>query len=200
MEVVKISESGYYPALLGLSLSYSIAKNDKSVESYFANFTVDKYKEVAKKLSSKGNGHNKFMQMMSTHWLIRMPRLWWSQFDTYRHAIQAVDDSVAQSESTMHTLLKSELKQIDFEGGIEPNYLNYINEIIKEGNIEKAKLAIPESFLQTRVVMMNYEVLRNVIKQRKNHKLSTYWGYFIRVILKNVDLPELLEEQDGTKG
>lgn len=198
MEVYKISESGYFPALVGLSLSFNIAINDKPLESYFADFTMEQYKEVAKKLANKGFGHNKFLQMMTTHWAIRMPRFWWSQFDTYRHAIQGVDDSVSQSESTMHTLLKSELRECDFENGIEKDYLTYLNNLIKEGNIEKAKERLPENFLQTRVVMLNYEVLRNIIKQRKNHKLTTYWGYFIAVILKEVDLPELLEDKNGT--
>ena len=37
---------------------------------------------------------------------------------------------------------------------------------------------LPESFLQTRTVTMNYAVLRNIIKQRRNHKL-TEWHTFI---------------------
>jgi hypothetical protein len=193
MDMKKIDEYGGYSALLGLSLSFNKAKNNETIENYFKNFDVKKYLHVAKKLYNLGNGHNKFLQMMLTYWLIRMPRFWWSQFDTYRHAVQSVDSSVSQSESTMHTLLKSELKQYDFEGGIEPNYLIYLNGLIKEGNIEKAKEALPENFLQTRLVMLNYEVLRNIIKQRKNHTLSTYWGYFISFVFKNIDFPELLE-------
>ena len=36
---------------------------------------------------------------------------------------------------------------------------------------------LPEGWLQTRTVTMNYEVLRNIYSQRKNHKLSE-WHQF----------------------
>ena len=37
---------------------------------------------------------------------------------------------------------------------------------------------LPESWLQTRTITMNYENILNVIHQRKNHKLSE-WHYLI---------------------
>ena len=40
---------------------------------------------------------------------------------------------------------------------------------------------LPEGLLQTRTVTMNYAVLRNIIKQRKNHKL-TEWHTFINAM------------------
>lgn len=40
---------------------------------------------------------------------------------------------------------------------------------------------LPEGLLQTRTVTMNYAVLRNIIRQRKNHKL-TEWHTFIEAM------------------
>ena len=37
---------------------------------------------------------------------------------------------------------------------------------------------LPESWLQTRTVTLNYEVIRNMVHQRKGHKL-TEWHQFI---------------------
>ena len=37
---------------------------------------------------------------------------------------------------------------------------------------------LPESWLQTRTVTMSYEVIRNIVHQRKGHKLSE-WKSFI---------------------
>ena len=37
---------------------------------------------------------------------------------------------------------------------------------------------LPESWLQTRTITMNYEVIRNIVHQRENHKL-TEWHKFI---------------------
>ena len=36
---------------------------------------------------------------------------------------------------------------------------------------------LPESWLQTRTTTLNYEIIRNIYTQRKNHRL-TEWHYF----------------------
>jgi hypothetical protein len=192
MEIRKISESSIFPSLLGLFLSYHIPENRLSLEELEKELPTDKYAEVAKKLANKGDGHNKFLQMMTTYWLVRMPRFWWSQFDTYRHAIQGIDTSVVSSESTMHTLLKRQLTQDDFHRPIDDSYLVFLNLLIKFGKIDECKNALPEGFLQTRVVCMNYEVIRNIIKQRKNHKLSNEWGFFIKSVVDGIDYEEII--------
>jgi hypothetical protein len=192
MEIKKSSETSIFPALLGLFLSFHTPENRLSLNELEQELKIDRYAEVAKKLANKGDGHNKFLQMMSTYWLVRMPRFWWSQFDTYRHAIQGVDTSVVSSESTMHTLLKRQLTQDDFHSQIDESYLVFLNLLIKNGKIDECKNALPEGFLQTRVVCMNYEVIRNIIKQRKNHKLSNEWGFFIKSVIDGIDYPEII--------
>lgn len=54
----------------------------------------------------------------------------------------------------------------------------YHNEKLTQEEKEKyfiaAKASIPEAFLQTRTVNLNYQVLRNMYNQRKNHRLPQW--------------------------
>ena len=172
MKVNIINESGYKEALIGLSLSYN------------TKFDQEKQHNIAKKLADKNGGHNKFLESIVVWIDINAPRYWWQQFDTYRVGM------TKQSESTMHTLLKRQLTYDDFET-ILPDILNIINFWIEEKNFKVAKQNLPESFLQRRIVCTNYKVLRNIILQRKTHKLKE-WQLFINSILKQIKYPELL--------
>ena len=55
---------------------------------------------------------------------------------------------------------------------------------------------LPSSYNQTRNVMMNYEVLANIYKSRKNHKLDE-WRKFCRWI-KTLPNQELITGEDVT--
>lgn len=55
---------------------------------------------------------------------------------------------------------------------------------------------LPSSYNQTRNVMMNYEVLANIYKSRKNHKLDE-WRKFCRWI-KTLPYQELITGEDVT--
>jgi hypothetical protein len=48
--------------------------------------------------------------------------------------------------------------------------------------------------MQKRMLSLNYEVLRNIILQRKNHRLP-HWNIFITNVLDQVKHPELLKEK-----
>ena len=54
---------------------------------------------------------------------------------------------------------------------------------------------LPSSYNQTRNVMMNYEVLANIYKSRKNHKLDE-WREFCRWIEKEVPYSELITGEE----
>ena len=99
----------------------------------------------------------------------------------------------------MHTLMRDGVKEEDiyfFFGEDEManeamhNYINVINELIalyktlesgdiKEQYFEKIKAMLPEGFIQTRMVSLNYEVLRNMYRQRKGHRLSGWKEDFV---------------------
>ena len=171
MEITTIYERGYTAAMRGLSLSHNKDENNMHM--------------VAQRLASKDGGHNKFLETIVVWLNIRAPRYFWQEFDTYRVGV------TKQSESTMHTLLKRALTLDDFEKGINPSILTYLNKLLKAKQFHKLKVNLPEGFLQRRIVCTNYKTLRNIICQRKNHKLKE-WKYFCEYIISNVAFPDLL--------
>jgi hypothetical protein len=173
---VVLNECGFAEALYGLGLSYGITSSVPFEQFSGGNEEFSKMVEVAKKLAHRDTGENKFLESMQVWILIRAPRYWWSQFDTYRAGV------TKQSESTMHTLMSSPLTTDEFEhGDISPAYLAEINSIIATKNkkkIEEAKRKLPEGFMQQRVVCTNYKVIRHMYNQRKNHRLGVWKDIF----------------------
>lgn len=172
MDVFIAEEAGYQQALYGLSLSYH-AKQDR-------------WEELAAKLAHKQGGHNKFLESIMVWILVRAPRYWWSQADTYRM-------STKQSESTMHTILRRDLMPEDFEGGISPSMLVNLNSSIYMKDLETLKRNLPESFIQKRMWVMSYKTLQNIYNQRNKHKLVE-WRFFCEEVLKQLNHPELIKE------
>lgn len=170
MKVNVLSEHGYFPAMLGLSLSY--------------NQDVGKMPEVADKLKNKYGGHNKFLESIFMWVDVDAPRNWHQQADTYRL-------STKQSESTEHTLLRNKITQDLFDGEIDPIFIEKLEGWRLEKNLRKLKDHLPESFLQRRIWCFNYMVARNIINQRKTHKMPQ-WKFFIDEIIKQAEHPELL--------
>ncbi len=173
MQVIKLDEAGYSSALVGLGKSYKQP--------------FGKMHDVADRNKDKDGGHNKFLEHIVTWWDITMPRSWWAQFDTYRVAVSK------QSGSTMHTLKRDGLCPDDFDCEIQSDAVLVINEMIQDGaDIEHIKNELPEGFLQDREVVLSYATLRNIIIQRRDHKLAGAWGYFCQAIIDQVDYPDLL--------
>ena len=105
--------------------------------------------------------------------------------------------TTANSTSTMHKLATTPITLDCFEIGDLNEYLELDGEPLNYGfenhitYCEKLRLKylktkdrrywkelirwLPESWLQTRTVTMNYENIFNIIRQRKNHKLKTEW-------------------------
>jgi hypothetical protein len=166
MYIKVLNHAGYSEAMLGLSLSYGI--------------DTEKAYQVANKLCRLDGGHNNFLEQIWVWVEIDAPRFWWSEMDRYR-----VGKS-QQSESTMHTLSKRNLRNDDFEYPIPDEQMFFLNRLIKDkGNIEFIKANLPEGFMQRRIVSMNYKCLRNIVLQRYNHKLPQ-WRKFCREIVNNV--------------
>ena len=184
MKVKVMNEAGYEEAMVGLSLNM-----DKS--------PADMH-HVAKRLCSMDKGHNKFLEQLMVWVDVTAPRYFWSQFDTYRHCSK-------QSQSTMHTGLKRKLSVEDFEYGIvQQATLNSLNALIEEyptltdpeqkkDSLKYYKAMLPEGFLQRRVVMLNYKSIRNILAQRRRHKLPE-WREFCETLYAQCTLPQYLED------
>lgn len=133
-------------------------------------------------LRNAGTDHRKFMRMITVYVDITAPLYWWKEYDTYKVG------TVANSCSTMHKIHDKEFTLDDFshEHLASPvqdfmpiiNSLNTYRELYLE---EKNKLwwwqiiqLLPSSYNQKRTVMLNYEVLANMYKSRRNHKLDEW--------------------------
>jgi len=177
MDVKVLEEAGYEWAMLGLSLSF---QQDPA-----------RMPEVARRLAPKGNGESKFLESIVVWLDIRAPRYWWQQFDTYRVGV------TKQSESTMHTITKRPLTQEDFAAPIPKEWLEELNRFIEAKEWRRVKELLPESFIQRRIVYTNYQTLRRIVAQRRDHRLPEWWK-FIFQLLQQLEHPEFIAEDYGT--
>lgn len=150
---------------------------------------------LAQKLIKAGPEHAKFMRQIMVSVDITAPLYWWKEFDTYKIG------TTANSTSTMHKLASTRITRDCFETDpsedrlqlIDPTHvcvrvdtfiddleqMRQLYEFTKDKRYWKSLIRwLPESYLQTRTVTMNYAVLRNIFFQRKGHKLSE-WEQFI---------------------
>lgn len=172
--------AGIPDAMEGVRLAYNSKRTSEEVVygvlpdilvSWPINVWKDDYKLLLR-LIKKGDSHGKVARMIQVWLDITAPRFWWVEFDTYKTG------TVATSESTIHTILKRTLVSTDFEGGMDTETLEKLNDIkLKEG-LYGIKRYLPESFLQRRIVNTNYQTLRHIYFDRKNHVLPQ-WKVFL---------------------
>lgn len=180
MRVRIISEHGYSEALFGLGLSHGVTSGESPHD-----FNIARMERVALKLAGKGGGHDKFLRQIAVWLDITAPLYWWKEFDTYKVG------TTAQSESTMHTLLKKPLEEGHFEGPLPDVMLAELREAWNAQDFHRLNAMLPHSFRQRRIVSCNYAVLRNILTQRRNHKLSE-WHTFRENVKAQASYPELL--------
>ena len=151
---------------------------------------------LMQRLSNAGTDHRKFMRMLPVYVRITAPLYWWKEFDTYKVG------TVANSCSTMHKIAEKEFTLDDFScEHLMGGYLEQMRRIIDDLNNARKYFTVgdqffspgnkrdwwqmiqllPSSYNQTRNVMMNYEVLANIYKSRKDHKLDE-WRNFCKWI------------------
>ena len=166
---------------------------DKSDSKYN---DLDEYKIGAndlglmKRLAIAGTDHRKFMRMMPVYVRITAPFYWWKEFDTYKVG------TVANSCSTMHKIAAKEFTVDDFStehlisdsNAMMKTTCDLLNQYREKYLKTKDKKywwqiiqLLPSSYNQTRNVMLNYEVLANIYKSRKDHKLDE-WRDFCKWI------------------
>lgn len=139
---------------------------------------------LMRRLRNNGTAdHRKFMRMIVVYVDITAPLYWWKEFDTYKVG------TVANSCSTMHKIHVKEFTLGDFshEHLVMETYkcleytikiLNGYREIYLQTKDKKywwqMIQLLPSSYNQKRTVMCNYEVLCNMYKSRRNHKLDCW--------------------------
>jgi len=191
MKIETLEIAGFIPALKGMrNPKNSWDKND-SYEGYEDNWAVigdniiigENDLDLAQKLIKGGTEHCKFLRQIQVWADFDMPRYFWSEFDTYKIGTSS------NSCSTMHKLLNNPkpITRKLFVGCMEDfDVLDVIIERLEELRIKyqetkddylliAAKRLLPEGFLQLRTVNLNYQTIRNIYHQRKNHRLREEW-------------------------
>lgn len=161
---------------------------------------------LMQRLSMAGTDHRKFMRMMPAYVRITAPLYWWKEFDTYKtgtvtnscstmHKIQEKEFTL-EDFSCEHLIDEYDVCDIcadDYDGPNNPkdvlklmiDILNEARHLYLETKDKKywwqMIQLLPSSYNQTRNVMMNYEVLANIYKSRKDHKLDE-WREFCKWI------------------
>lgn len=161
--------------------------------TYVKSFIGSNDFDLMKRLRNAGTDHRKYMRMITVSCDITAPLYWWKEFDTYKVG------TVANSCSTMHKIQAKEFTIDDFShehilcetftGLVNPTtLLNGIVDVLNQNRklyLETKDKKywwqmiqlLPSSYNQKRTVMLNYEVLANIYKSRKNHKLDE-WHVF----------------------
>lgn len=139
--------------------------------------------DLMKRLCKAGTEHRKFMRMIAVYVDITAPLYYFKEFDTYKVG------TVANSCSTMHKIHAKEFTLEDFScEHLSKVSLSVLNTTIEQLNwcresYLKSKdkgcwwqmiQLLPSSYNQKRTVMLNYEVLAAMYRQRKNHKLDDW--------------------------
>lgn len=166
------------------------------------------------RLRNAGTDHRKFMRMITVYADITAPLYWWKEFDTYKVG------TVANSCSTMHKIAAKEFTPEDFSHEhlfteenlryeAEPDSLKLLNTIIEALNVYRLAYLeegdksiwwqmiqlLPSSYNQRRTVMLNYEVLANIYKSRKNHKLDE-WSVGFMEWIESLPYSELITGEE----
>lgn len=170
---------------------------------------------LMQRLANAGTEHRKYMRMMPVYVRITAPLYWWKEFDTYKIG------TVANSCSTMHKIAEKEFEWDDFStehlnrvrdshlGDTVPTLVfdsvirglnfwrnRYLETESKDDWWQMIQL-LPSSYNQTRNVMLNYEVLANIYRQRKGHKLDE-WREFCKWI-ESLPYSELITDKEKTE-
>lgn len=149
-------------------------------------FGPNDYK-LAMTLSKAGKAHDKFLRQIFVSVDIIAPEYFWKEMDMY-HFFET------NSTSMMHTLGNKELTKEDFSFDyLDEDYIDYLNLInrvrekwIAAGKIKhsrcphwrKMNQLMSIAFLYRRTTTLNYAQLKSIVQDRKNHRLSEWWGFY----------------------
>ncbi len=182
----------------------SWAKSDSFMDQYGNYIIGEADMKLAMTLAKSGSDDRKFMRQIFVSMDINAPLYWWKEYDTYKVG------TVANSTSTMHTIMKKPFEIEDFS--VERMYpeertwfekvLMKELETIRGYYMEYDRLAelgvfgegitkkviwdtliqlLPTSYNQLRTCTLNYENLANMYKARRNHKLDEWRDFCGRI-------------------
>ena len=204
---------GWEAAIRGMRNSWgSHEKSDSRMIVHYNNieeFVAQHYEigdadyTLMKQLAGAGPSHAKYRRYINVTVDITAPLYWWKEFDTYKVG------TVANSESTMHTVMKDEFYIEDFSNEyLDEEALMQLSTFVRKLNYWRKEYLmtehpaikkriwyriiqlLPSSFNQKRTVQLNYEVLAHIWKDRKNHKLDEWREGFCKDFIQTLPYSE----------
>lgn len=158
--------------------------------------------DLMTRLRNAGTDHRKFMRMLIVYVDITAPLYWWKEYDTYKvgtvanscstmHKIAAKEFTLDDfSHEHLGVLIPAELN--DGEEVFQNLWIESLKRTIEDLNIARGFYIrernsdlkkkywlqmiqlLPTSYNQKRTIMLSYEVLANIYKSRRNHKLDEW--------------------------
>lgn len=152
-------------------------------------------------LRNAGTDHRKFMRMITVYLDITAPLYWWKEFDTYKvgtvanscstmHKIAAkeftLDDFSCEHLTTQSVeCLKNTIDLLNMHRSL---YISKTDKKVDQYTVMSDECytkykkdiwwqliqLLPSSYNQRRTIMLNYEVLANIYKSRRHHKLDEW--------------------------
>lgn len=207
------SDSKWYS--IGIPTSNPAAINDKYLSQKYC--LGDNDLDLMKRLRNAGTDHRKFMRMITVYLDITAPLYWWKEFDTYKvgtvanscSTMHKIHDKEFTFDDFSHDHLDGVSRDMFLQNDKDQPYffcsfedmlyiqveaLNKARNLYLETKDKKywwqMIQLLPTSYNQKRTVMLNYEVLANIYKSRKNHKLDE-WHTFCDW-LKSLPYSELI--------
>lgn len=164
----------------------------------------DKDHSLMLKLAKDGTDHRKYLRMMPVYVRITAPLYWWKEFDTYKVGTVANSCStmhkITEKEFTLEDFscehlmsdysMENELtytnpNDVDEYCFTSKDILQFTIDVLNHHRMKYIETKdkkywwqliqlLPDSYNQTRNAMFNYEVLANIYKARRNHKLDEW--------------------------
>ena len=189
---------------------YRIGENDKKLMMH---------------LAKAGAEHAKYRRMIAVYVDITAPLYWWKEFDTYKVGTVANSCSTmhkitakpfCREDFSCEHMIGATLEVFDVtidmlnemrdcynkwsKTGAMPDYLG---DDVKGEFADKKDVwwqiiqLLPSSYNQKRTIMLNYEVLANIYRQRKDHKLDE-WREFCKWI-ESLPYSEIITLKEATE-
>ena len=148
--------------------------------------------------TNSGEGHDNFLKGITVQLDVAAPLYWWKEAQRY-HWFDFIS-----SQSTMHCLLKFDVSSQCVDD-TDPKILERMKELVEEYNQipdddehkdeKKAKwrvlvASLPCGFCLCATMITNYQQLKTMYRQRRNHKLKE-WHVFCDWILSLPHFKEL---------